>query len=202
MGFTFFYRDRHTLEQLVYQMINSFDINYPFKIWDAGCSNGAEPYTFAMILREQIGKEWFSKIKIIATDIDEYSNFEKIIPAGIYPKSDLERMPEEIFKKYFIKYDDFNRYIIIEEIKSKITYIKHNLLSLEPVEKNFDVVICKNVLLHFSNQERIDVLKMYHLVLSKNGLLATEQTQSLPDELTDYFEKIIPNANIYRKIEK
>lgn len=202
MGFTFFYRDRHTLEQLVYQMINSFDINYPFKIWDAGCSNGAEPYTFAMILREQIGKEWFSKIKIIATDIDEYSNFEKIIPAGIYPKSDLERMPEEIFKKYFIKYDDFNRYIIIEEIKSKIKYIKHNLLSLEPVEKNFDVVICKNVLLHFSNQERIDVLKMYHLVLSKNGLLATEQTQSLPDELTDYFEKIIPNANIYRKIEK
>lgn len=202
MGFTFFYRDRHTLEQLVYQMINSFDINYPFKIWDAGCSNGAEPYTFAMILREQIGKEWFSKIKIIATDIDEYSNFEKIIPAGIYPKSDLERMPEEIFQKYFIKYDDFNRYIIIEEIKSKIKYIKHNLLSLEPVEKNFDVVICKNVLLHFSNQERIDVLKMYHLVLSKNGLLATEQTQSLPDELTDYFEKIIPNANIYRKIEK
>ena len=202
MGFTFFYRDRHTLEQLVNQMVIGSNKDYPFKVWDAGCSNGAEPYTFAMILKEKIGKEWFSKIKIIATDIDEYSNFEKIIPAGIYPKSDLERMPEEIFHKYFIKYDDFNRYIIIDEIKSKIQYIKHNLLSLEPVEINFDVIICKNVLLHFSNQERIDVFKMFHKVLNKNGLLATEQTQELPVELADLFEKVIPNANIYKKIIK
>ncbi len=61
MGFTFFYRDRHTLEQLVYLMVEKHPENYPFKIWDAGCSNGAEPYTFAMILREKIGKE--AKIK-------------------------------------------------------------------------------------------------------------------------------------------
>lgn len=200
MAFTFFFRDRHTLEQLADKLIEHKKEGEQIKVWDAGCAMGPEPYTFAMILREKIGRDWFKNVKIVASDIDENGNFHKIIEDGIYLKSELERMPEDIFLKYFIKYDDNDRFILVDEIKNSLKFYKHDLLTLKPIESNFDIVICKNVLLHFQQQQRIEVLNMYYNVLNRGGLLTTEQTQSMPEELNGKFEKAVPNANVYYKI--
>jgi len=200
MAFTFFFRDRHTLEQLADKLIEHKKEGDPIKVWDAGCAMGPEPYTFAMILREKIGRDWFKNVKIIASDIDENGNFHQIIVDGIYQKSELERMPEDIIGKYFIKYDDKDRFILVDEIKNSLKFILHDLLTLKPIDNNFDVIICKNVLLHFTPAQRIDVLKMYHSVLRTGGLLTTEQTQPMPDELKGMFEKAVPNANVYYKV--
>ncbi len=197
MAFTFFFRDRHTLEQLADKIISNKKEGDPIKLWDAGCAMGPEPYTFALILREKIGKDWFKNVKIIATDIDENNTFHKIIESGIYPLNELERMPEDIFKKYFMKYDDKNHYILSEEIKKSLVFYKQDLLELVPIDSNFDAIICKNVLLHFTQSQRIDVLKMFYTVLKLGGYLATEQTQPMPDELISKYEKVVSNANIY-----
>ncbi|HRP02374.1 MAG TPA: CheR family methyltransferase [Candidatus Kapabacteria bacterium] len=199
MAFTFFFRDRHTLEQLADQLIAFKKQGEQIKIWDAGCAMGPEPYTFAMILREKIGNEWFQNVQILASDIDELGNFQSIINNGIYKKHELERMPEDIFNKYFTQYDADEQFILGDEIKNSLKFIKHDLLTLKPLDLNFDAIICKNVLLHFEYKQRIDVLNMFHKVLNTNGLLTTEQTQSIPEEITDKFERLVSNANVFKK---
>ena len=159
MAFTFFFRDRHTLEQKVNLLISGLNQNDPIKVWDAGCAMGPEPYTFAIILAQAIGREWFRKVEIIASDIDETSNFKEIVNNGVYRKFDLSRMPENIFEKYFLKYDDNDHYQIDDMIRKSVKFVTHDLLSLKPFDNNFNAVICKNVLLHFQYEQRIEVIK-------------------------------------------
>lgn len=200
MAFTFFFRDRHTLEQLTNNLIPTTDGFNRIKVWDAGCAMGPEPYTFAIILAEALGHDKFKKVSIVASDIDETSNFKEIINDGAYPLSDLSRMPENILEKYFNKIDDNNKYQINDLIRNSLTFIQHDLLTLKPIDTNFNAVICKNVLLHFQPKERVEVIKMFHSVLVSGGILTTEQTQAMPDECSHLFERLCTDANVYKKI--
>jgi chemotaxis protein methyltransferase CheR len=60
--------------------------------------------------------------------------------------------------------------------------------------------MCKNVLLHFQQKERIEVIKMFHSALLPGGFFATEQTQKMPPELSHKFEQIKSNVQLFRKI--
>jgi len=200
VAFTFFFRDRHTLEQLTNNLITQSEGFSKIKIWDAGCAMGPEPYTFAIILAKALGHENYRKVQITATDIDETSNFREIITEGVYQLSDLSRMPENILEDYFHKYDGTGNYRINDLIRNSLTFHQHDLLSLAPIDYNFNAIICKNVLLHFQPSERIEVMKMFHSVLVSGGLFSTEQTQSMPVECSTLFEKVCSDANVYRKI--
>lgn len=200
MAFTFFFRDRHTLEQLTNNLIPLTDGLARIKIWDAGCAMGPEPYTFAIILAEALGHDKFKKVTLVASDIDETSNFKEIITDAVYPLSELSRMPENILENYFHKFDENGKFKLNDIIRNSLTFHQHDLLTLKPIDTNFHAIICKNVLLHFQPAERIEVMKMFHSVLVTGGLFTTEQTQAMPDECSNLFEKICTDANVYRKI--
>jgi chemotaxis protein methyltransferase CheR len=200
MAFTFFFRDRHTLEQLAKLLLPNIQGASNVRIWDAGCAMGPEPYTFAIILCEAMGRDKFSKVKILASDIDETSNFREIVNAGIYPKSELSRMPEDIFEQYFQDTDKKSFHQIHDLIRDSVEFVQHDLLTYKPISNSYHAVICKNVLLHFQYPERIEVIKMFHRVLDNGGFLTMEQTQQMPEECLNLFEKALPDANIYRKI--
>lgn len=200
MAFTFFFRDIHTLEQLASQFIPYADGSTRVKIWDAGCAMGPEPYTFAIVLAERMGYFTFKKVEIHATDIDEQDQFGKIIQDGVYPIGELSRMPPNILEKYFTKVEGTDTYQINELIRSRVKFTKHDILSLQPVDTNYHLVICKNVLLHFTAEQRVDVIKMYHSVLAPGGMLVTEQTQKLPPECVHLFRQATNDANVFEKI--
>jgi len=103
MAFTFFFRDIHTLEQLAENFLPFISNFSKIKIWDAGCAMGQEPYTFAIVLAERMGYFAFKKIFIDASDIDENNTFCKIILDSKYPYNELERIPKDLFEKYFVK---------------------------------------------------------------------------------------------------
>ncbi len=200
MAFTFFFRDTHTLEQVCKYFIPEITGARRVKIWDAGCAMGPEPYTFAIILAEQMSYFGFKNVQIDTSDLDETDLFGKIVTAGIYPLMDLKRIPEEIFKKYFIKYDDNDNYQVIDTIRNKMTFRKHDLLTLQPFGSNYNLIICKNVLLHFQPDQRVEVIKMFHSVLETGGMFTTEQTQQMPEECKHLFKQIAADANVYQKI--
>ncbi|HOK14528.1 MAG TPA: CheR family methyltransferase, partial [Candidatus Kapabacteria bacterium] len=102
-------------------------------------------------------------------------------------------------EKYFHKIDDYDNYRINDIIRNSLHFEQHDLLSLKPLDTGFNAIICKNVLLHFQPEERINVIKMFHSVLLNDGLLTTEQTQTMPEECSHLFEKVCSDANIYRK---
>ncbi len=203
MAFTFFFRDTQTIEYAVKLMVPEVAGRSRVRIWDAGCAMGPEPYTLAIILAENMGNFAFKNLYIYATDIDDESGqFGRIITDGIYPYGELKRIPPELFEKYFTKIDgDENRYRINDLIRDRVQYSVHNLLSLKPIADGFSLIVCKNVLLHFQQSERIEVIKMYHRSLAENGLFITEHTQKMPDELKHLFTQVVPDAQVFRKVE-
>lgn len=205
MGATYFFRDTQTLNMIPNVLIPRIlegEGNCSIKninIWSAGCANGSEPYTLAILLKEVLDEEIFSRVQIFATDIDPNDRFENIIKKGSYPREDLKKIPEKMFQNNFFKdpdiHDDF---IISTEIREHVQYSRHNLLSLKPVIENpFDVIVCKNVLLHFTERQVTDIINMFYQSLSNGGFFITEQTQKLPCSSSKQFSQFISNARIY-----
>lgn len=59
MAFTYFFRDLQTLEMICKYSLPELRTRRYIKIWDAGCAMGPEPFTLAILLREQIGHMYF-----------------------------------------------------------------------------------------------------------------------------------------------
>ncbi|MCD6347075.1 MAG: hypothetical protein J7L96_06625 [Bacteroidales bacterium] len=188
-----------TLEMITKYVIPEVRSKRNIKIWDAGCAHGPEPYSIVIMFRESMSHFMFRNLKIYASDIDTSSRFDEIISNGVYPEGEIKRIPSEIRNKYFSKNGNQGYYKISDEIKSCLNYTQHDLLSLKPVAKDFNLIVCKNVLLHLQPKERIEVIKMYHDVLVPGGFFVTEQTQKIPIELEPLFQRIVGNAQLFRK---
>ncbi len=199
MAFTFFFRDIDTLTLAVRHLIPAASGRSRVRIWNAGCAMGQEPYTLAILLAENMGHFAFRNLRIFATDYDE--PLLKILREGIYPGEELQRIPSELFRKYFEKFGENGSYRIVEMIRNCIYAEHHDLLSLKPVRDGFSLIICKNVLLHFQPHERVKVFKMFHEAMEPGGLLATEHTQKLPEEVAHLFKQVVQDGQLFRKVD-
>jgi chemotaxis protein methyltransferase CheR len=201
MAFTFFFRDMHTLDHLSKILVPEVAGRSRIRIWDAGCAMGPEPYTLAIVLAEAMGNFSYKNLYITATDIDENDVFGEIIKKGIYSDEETKRIPPEILSKYFEPVEGPEvQFRVTEHIRNRIAFQKHDLLTLKSVGSGFSLILCKNVLLHFHPEERIEVLKMFYESLATDGLLATENTQKIPDEMAAFFQQVTPDAQIFRKV--
>jgi chemotaxis protein methyltransferase CheR len=201
LAFTFFFRDQQVLEQVVEHSLPSMVGRAHARIWDAGAATGQEPYTLSIMFAERMGHFAFNNLRIDATDVESSGQFAQIIASGVYPQDELSRLPEGIQVKYFLPTEAQGHMMVIEKIRSRVTFQRHDLLSLEEIGHGYSLVLCKNVLLHFQAAERVEVLRMFHRALAPGGLLATERTQEMPRELDALFQRVIPNAPLFRKVE-
>jgi len=202
MAFTYFFRDMQTLQMIKEHIVPCLRSKRKIRVWDAGCAMGPEPYSLAITIRENMGKMIFRNVEIFASDVDGSNLFGEIIGKGVYPREQIQRIPEVILKKYFSGTKKNSDYKISDEMIRAVKYRKHDLLTLEPFEKKFGLILCKNVLLHFKPSERVSVIRMFHETLDDDGFFVTEQTQKIPAELKSLFEQVVPNAQIFRKIHK
>jgi len=200
MAFTYFFRDRQPLERAIDFLLPSIMSSSHVKIWSAGSAMGPEPYTIAILLRERLGHHQFRNIRILATDIDISNNFGKTIIAGRYHTSDLQRLPPNMYERYFSPDPDAPEYSTISsELRSAVEFHRHDLLTYDPVATGVKLIVCKNVLLHFTDEERVRVLTMFYHALSDDGILLHEHTQKMPAELEGRFEQVFADAQIFRK---
>jgi chemotaxis protein methyltransferase CheR len=201
LAFTFFFRDQQVLERVVEHILPSLAGRAHPRIWDAGSAMGQEPYTLAMILAERMGHFAFNNLRIDATDVESTGQFARMIEAALYPRDELSRLPAGILEKYFEANGQHDYFRVIDRIRQRVVFQQHDLLSLQEVGQGYSLVLCKNVLLHFQPPERIEVLKMFHRALAPGGLFASELTQEMPPELGLLFERAIPDAQVFRKVE-
>ncbi len=200
MAFTYFFRDLHVLELTIRHVIPYVSGRSKIRIWDAGCAMGPEPYSLGMLFAESLGNFAFRNLCITASDIDEGGDFHEIIKTGEYPEEPLRRIPADLFKKYFSPAAQNGFYKIDNNIISRVEYIRHDLLSLEPIRDDFSLIICKNVLLHFQPNERIEVIKMFHQALAPGGFFAMEHTQQMPEKISHLFGKVASDGQLFKKI--
>ena len=199
MAFTYFFRDRQTLELIRDIVVPKLRSRRFISIWDAGCAMGPEPYSVAITLRENMGSMCFRNVTIYASDIDGSNQFKQEIEAGLYHQERLHSVPRDIMQRYFQETDRDSWYLIADEIRKSVVFQKHDLLTLQPIRKNFSLVICKNVLLHFKESERVEVIRMFHSCLEEGGYFVTEHTQKMPEKLSHLFSPVTSSAQIYQK---
>ncbi|MBI6872742.1 CheR family methyltransferase [Clostridium aciditolerans] len=160
------------------------------KIWSAACSIGAEPYSIAMYLEDLSPN---GRHKIIATDLD--STILERAKKGEYVASEIKNVKKDYINKYFTIIDD--KYSISPKIKSMVTFKKHDLI-LESYEKDFDLIVCRNVVIYFNQDVKDVIYKKFSQSLKKGGLLFVGATESIYNYRDYGFEKA--STFIYRKL--
>lgn len=140
-------------------------------IWSAACSTGDEPYTIAMILAKHIP---LNKIHILATDIDE--NVLAFAKEGIYSKRSVERLPKDFLNQFFIQTE--HGYQICNEIKKCVEFKKHNLLE-DSYPSNKHMIVCRNVVIYFTDEAKNHVYSSFYNSLNKDGILFIGSTEQI-----------------------
>jgi chemotaxis protein methyltransferase CheR len=199
MAVTYFYRDLQTLELLVQRALPILCDKVSIQIWDAGCANGAEPYTLAMLLREQMTAQVFRRLRICATDVDP--RFGSQVAAGVYAEREIERIPYPVRSRCFQVTGAPGYVQVVDDLRDKVSFYWHDLLSLEPPRSDFSLIVCKNVLVNFDEVQRRQVFQMFHRAMLPGGFLATEHTQKTPQGAESLFEPISKFAQVYRRLE-
>lgn len=175
---------------------------YPFiRIWHAGCSTGEEVYSMAILMQEE---GLYNRCRIYATDMDEV--VLKQAKAGIFP---LQRMQEytqnyqqaggtRSFSEYYTSGYDYA--IFSSSLKQNLVFFQHNLSGDGPFNE-FNVILCRNVLIYFNRILQEQVQKLFYESIAKFGILGLGSEESLI--LTSYkqrYEELVGREKIYRKV--
>lgn len=142
------------------------------RIWSAACSTGDEPYTLVMLLAKFIPMR---QIHIIATDIDKQVLDRAKL--GIYDKKSVKGLPKEYLTKYFKQLNEYS-YQISDEVKACVQFKQHNLLR-DSYPNDLDMVICRNVLIYFTDEAKNDIYLKFHKSLKKDGILFVGSTEQI-----------------------
>ena len=167
------------------------------KIWSAACSTGDEPYSLVMALSKHIP---LNMIRIYATDIDKTILYKA--KRGIYVEKSLEDIPKEFRTKYFTKIEGAELEDIIkqpgnsdlktlrcafkisDEIKNRVTFKQANLLEPKDYPKDYHLIVCRNVLIYFTEEAKDNVFRRFHDSLVHDGILFIGSTE----QITNYRE--------------
>lgn len=141
------------------------------KVWSAACSTGEEPYTLAMILAEQ---SLLSEVQLLATDIDEGA-LEKA-RKGIYPDRSVRDVPPAYLKKYFRQENVI--FHVKDELKRTVKFQKQNLLA-DTFDTNFDLIVCRNVMIYFTEEAKHLLYHKFANALRPGGLLFVGSTEQI-----------------------
>jgi chemotaxis protein methyltransferase CheR len=171
---TSFFREPHHFEHLRKEVLEPFARQTKenrLRIWSAGCSAGAEPYSIAMTMRESIPNLERRDCKILATDIDT-SMLDKG-RKGEYPEEWIEKIPAPLRKKY-VEGNQLN-----ESVRSLISFKPLNLLESWPHKGPFDAIFCRNVVIYFDKETQAPLFDRYANMLKPGGYLYIGHSETL-----------------------
>ena len=145
--------------------------NIPLNIWSAACSTGEEPYSLAILLTKFYD---IKDIKILATDIDNKA-LEKA-KNGIYNEQEVKNIPVEMLNNYFNK--NKGLYEVKREVKNCVKFQNLNLLK-DLFPNNIDLLVCRNVMIYFTNEAKDLLYRKFYNSLSGKGIFFVGSTEQI-----------------------
>lgn len=165
----------------------------PLRVWSAGCSYGAEPYTLAMLLEELApGRPH----RIVATDIDETILARARRGSG-YQESELHRVDAVRRMRFFTKGPD-GCYAVKDQLKAKVRFRRQDLLADVP-ERDLDLIVCRNVAIYFTEQAKRALYARMYGALRPGGVLFVGGTEVVADARRLGLEPF--QSSFYRKAD-
>ena len=141
------------------------------KVWSAACSTGDEPYSLVMALSRHLP---LNQIRIYATDLDKQV-IEKA-KIGLYGEKSVAGVPADLKNKFFTKIGP--SYQISDEVKSRVEFKEHNLLK-DTYPTDFHLIVCRNVLIYFTEEAKDEVFRKFQKSLRPGGYLFIGSTEQI-----------------------
>jgi chemotaxis protein methyltransferase CheR len=195
---TFFFRDKlpfdHLRDAVVPDLLQARAGRRSLRIWCAASSTGQEPYSIAMCLKEMGAQLSGWRIEIIATDLAP-SVLEKS-RAGIYSQFEVQRgLPIQMLVKYFKQVGEM--WQLNADIRAMTQFKQLNLLQDFSHLGTFDVIFCRNVLIYFDQDTKVNVFKRLAKSMEPDGFLALGAAETVVG-LTDAFKPHPDKRGLYR----
>ncbi|HEX3596560.1 MAG TPA: protein-glutamate O-methyltransferase CheR [Polyangiaceae bacterium] len=176
---------------------------YPFvRIWHAGCSSGEEVYSLAIVIQEE---GLYDRCRIYATDISD----------AVLERAKRGIFPLHTMREYTMNYQsaggmrDFSSYysadaenvVFRQALRRNMIFSQHNLVC-DAAFNEFQLILCRNVVIYFDQVLRSRVHELMHASLAKLGLLVLGKRESIRfTRVEPYYQELVPNFRIYRRMQ-
>ena len=197
---TSFFRDANVfsgIERFVVPEIQKKRTVSRLNIWSAACSTGQEPYGLAMQLEEAaLQKPGFPDFTVLCTDYSE--RVLKKAKAGVFSQLEVGRgLANQVLAKNFVA-DENGGWAIRSELKRKLRFLRVNLLDLKAVTEKFDIILCRNVLIYQTVENKIKVIQGLAQRLEPGGFLILGGAESLFGLSDKFTMEQFEGATFYR----
>lgn len=175
---TYFFREPQHFEFLKRVVPQTLKQGHIYRVWSAASSNGAEAYTIAMILADQLGIDgaW----EVLGTDIS--NKVLELARSGHYRMAGVDKIPNEYLKRYCLKGKGSQEgtFLIDKRLREHVSFEQLNL-NTEGIKGRgeFDVIFLRNVLIYFDTQTKQRVVSNLVPYLRKDGYFIVGHSESL-----------------------
>ena len=195
---TFFFRDKvpfdHFRDTIMPEILKARASRRSVRIWCAAGSTGQEPYSLAMTLKEMGAALTGWRVEIIATDLSQ-EVLEKS-KAGIYSQFEVQRgLPIQMLVKYYKQTGEL--WQINPDIRAMVQHRQLNLLHDFSALGVFDVIFCRNVLIYFDQDTKINIFNRLAKSMEPDGFLVLGAAETVVG-LTDTFKPFPEKRGLYR----
>ena len=198
---TFFFRDKvpfdHFRDTIMPEVLKARAGRRSVRIWCAAGSTGQEPYSLAMTLKEMGAALTGWRVEIIATDLSQ-EVLEKA-KSGVYSQFEVQRgLPIQMLMKYFKQTGE--TWQVNPELRAMIQHRQLNLLHDFSQLGTFDVIFCRNVLIYFDQDTKINIFNRLAKAMEPDGFLVLGAAETVVG-LTDAFKPYPDKRGLYRPNE-
>ena len=179
IGVTAFFRDPEAFDVLQHEVLSRLIENRQptetLRLWCAGCANGAEAYTLAILCRELMeARQAQFPVQIFATDIDQRAL--QVARNAIYPVGIEEHVTPARLSRFFVKQG--KQYHVCKEIREMVLFSSHNLIS-DPPFSRLDMISCRNLLIYLGSHLQNKLIPLFHYALRPSGYLFLGPSESI-----------------------
>ncbi|MGI6851759.1 CheR family methyltransferase [Mesorhizobium sp. 1B3] len=188
---TKFFREKHHFDHLRQKvlpgLIERARKGGRVRIWSAGCSNGQEAYSAALVILQMMPDVLDYDFKLLASDIDPNMIAEGRI--GAYAESAIEDVPAELRNRWLSRSRDGGetRWQVAEEARQLVAFRELNLFARWPMKRPFDVIFCRNVAIYFDKDKQADLWARFAGVLVPGGHLYIGHSERISGPAADIF---------------
>ncbi len=204
-----FFRNALTFEMLAKRILPGIlaqkqkETSPNLRIWSAGCACGEEPYSIAILIHDLLQKEPFDlDLNIFATDINRTAL--KKARKAVFETDQLTNVPLKYLQTHFKPKQA--QYKLKKKIKEMVNFSFYDILNdktyvpPESVYGDFDMVLCRNLLIYFLQENQKTIFKKLFRALTPRGYLIIGEAERLPIQYQNEFISKNAFCHIYRKI--
>lgn len=199
---TFWFRDVYPFEYLAKTLLPDLAKRKPnekVRVWSAACSTGQEPYSVSMVVEESMRGKLVGRgcdAEILATDLS--ASVLETATQGLYDRQSLLRgLSSERAQEFFSQVDADN-WRVKDSVRNRVRFRPLNLQESFFLLGKFDIIFCRNVLIYFSNELKLEILRKLHTNLHPGGILFLGSSENIAG-LNELYEMLNCNPGLAYK---